>query len=242
MLGLPRGKQNAHLLNLIPDDDLLEALEQSDYFKVREICGKVKTKEGKPSIYDYRKYKWLCLAPFMISNKCCDVMKKTPIHEYEKKTGRKGITAQMASESKLRTTTWLLHGCNAFDAKRPISNPMAFWTEQDVLLYIYQNNIPICSVYGDVVKDTEIDGQLDFENLGIFDLGVPTLKTTGCKRTGCMLCGFGAHLETGEGRFQMLKKTHPKMYELLDVVKNNGVTFREAIEWTNEHGNLNIKL
>ena len=57
-----------------------------------------------------------------------------------------------------------------------------------------------------------------------------------------MLCGFGCHLEKpGEGRFELLKKTHPKMYALLDVVKNNGVTMREAIDWINEHGDLNIR-
>ena len=80
------------------------------------------------------------------------------------------MTAQMASESKLRTQKWLQNGCNGFNLKQPISNPMSFWTEQDVLLYIYQNHLPIASVYGDVVKETEVDGQLDFEDLGIFDL------------------------------------------------------------------------
>lgn len=53
-----------------------------------------------------------------------------------RETGRKPITAQMASESRLRTQKWLQNGCNAFDSKNPISNPMSFWTEQDVLLYI----------------------------------------------------------------------------------------------------------
>ena len=71
-----------------------------------------------------------------ISSKCCDVMKKSPVHEYARKTGRMAITAQMATESRLRTQQWLKNGCNGFDMKRPVSNPMAFWTEQDVLLYI----------------------------------------------------------------------------------------------------------
>ena len=43
----------------------------------------------------------------------------------------------MASESRLRKEQWLIHGCNAFDTKRPRSQPMSFWTEQDVLEYIY---------------------------------------------------------------------------------------------------------
>lgn len=197
--------------------------------------------EKDRSIFSCERYQFFLDAPFEISHMCCHVMKKEPLDRYARKTKRVPITAQMASESRLRTQVWLRNGCNAFDAKKKISNPMAFWTEQDVLLYIYQNHIPICSVYGDVVKDNEIDGQLDFEDLGLFDLGRPTLKTTGCERTGCMLCGFGCHMEKGKSRFERLKETHPGMYKMLDIVKNNGVTFREAIDWTNEHGNLHIK-
>ena len=59
-----------------------------------------------------------------------------------------------------------------------------------------------------------------------------------------MLCGFGCHLEKSPNRFEMLKETHPGMYGMLDRVKNNGVTMREAIEWVNENSNgkVNIKL
>ena len=150
----------------------------------------------------------------------------------------------MASESKLRTQSWLQSGCNAFDSKKPMSNPMSFWTEQDVLLYIKENNLPICSVYGEVVTDYEAMGQcenqMSFADFGIFDKERPLLKTTGCQRTGCVLCGFGCHLEK-ESRFLRLKETHPKFHNLLYVLKNNGVTYAEAIDWVNEHGNMNIK-
>lgn len=102
----------------------------------------------------------------------------------------------------------------------------------------------ICSVYGDVVTDDEESGQTtlaDFIDLEEFDLGRPLLHTTGCTRTGCVLCGFGCHLEKEPNRFQMLKETHPKFYNLLHILKNNGVTYAEAIDWINEHGNMNIK-
>ena len=120
---------------------------------------------------------------------------------------------------------------------------MSFWTEQDVLLYIYQNKIPIASVYGDVIKEKEVDGQLDFEDLGIFDLGLPMLKTTGGKRTGCMFCGFGCHLEKpGEGRFERMKLTHPKQYQwIMKPWKDGGLGYQEVIDWLNEHGNLGIR-
>ena len=191
--------------------------------------------------YDKSKYQYLMNAPFWVSDQCCRVMKKTPLHEFADKTKRKPITAQMADESFLRTSNWIKFGCNGFNMKSPISNPMSFWKEQDVLTYIMENNLSICSVYGEIVEDFEAEGIL--ENQITFDdfKCDRILKTTGCKRTGCMLCGFGCHMKD-DTRFLQLKETHPKMYGLLDVVKNNGVTFREAIEWVNANGNLNIKL
>lgn len=199
------------------------------------------------SNFSQEKYKFFLEAPFDISNKCCNVMKKNPAHLYHKQTHRNPITAQMSEESRLRTQKWLQNGCNGFNLKIPTSNPMSFWTEQDVLLYIKLHNLPICSVYGEVVVDSEIDGQTNifdmYGEMEIFEKERPILKTTGCSRTGCVLCGFGCHLEKeGEGRFEKLRQTHPQWHKMLDVAKNNGVTFREAIEWTNEHGNFKIKL
>lgn len=191
--------------------------------KNNEIKANVGTKDK--STYSKRKYEFFLKAPFEISKACCDVMKKEPSHRYSKETGRVQITAQMASESRLRTTKWLMYGCNGFDMKAPTSNPMSFWTEQDVLLYIKQNNLPICSVYGEIIEDLtdteEVEGQLTmsdvegWEEQGMFDAKRLPLKTTGCSRTGCMFCGFGCHLEKGEGRFEMMKRTHPKQYDYI---------------------------
>ena len=156
----------------------------------------------------------------------------------------------MASESKLRTEKWLQNGCNGFDMKSPISNPMSFWTKQDVLYYIKINNIPIASVYGEIVKDYdkegEINGQLDMSELdpsfGIFDIGRPTLKTTGCDRTGCMFCGYGCHLEKSPNRFERMKETHPKQYDyIMRPKEEGGLNYKAVIDWINENGNMNIK-
>lgn len=243
-LNIGRNK-NTRIVETIPDDVILEFIETGGkgIYKLKELYGKSQTKDGKPSLYNYSKWKWLATAPFMISSNCCNVMKKSPLHMYAKKTGRVGITAQMASESRSRTQKWLQNGCNAFDAKYPISNPMSFWTEQDVLLYIYLNDIKICSVYGDIVKEQEIEGQMDFADLGLFDLERPTLKTTGCSRTGCMFCGFGCHLEKpGEGRFERLKITHPKIYEyIMKPWEEGGLNYKKVIDWLNEHGGLHIR-
>ena len=157
--------------------------------------------EKKTGRYAMHKWTPLTKVDFKISEKCCDNMKKKPA----KKLDKYAITATMAVESKFREEKWLQNGCNAFDCKRPISNPMSFWTEQDVLQYIKENNLPIASVYGDIVYE-DYDGQTRLA-------GCVKLCTTGCHRTGCIFCGFGAHLEKGEGRFERLKRTHPKLYE-----------------------------
>lgn len=162
--------------------------------------------------YSLAKWKPLRDSDIPITHMCCAVMKKNPAKRYEKETGRKPIIATMAEESRLRTTNWLSMGCNAFEAKRQRSAPMSFWTEQDVLQYIKQDNIPIAPVYGEVVYATEPE-QMRLEDYGIGDCGTEKLATTGCSRTGCIFCAFGCHLEKEPSRFQRLKETHPRQYE-----------------------------
>ena len=146
----------------------------------------------------YSMVKWADLkdSDILISHMCCDVMKKKPAKKFEKETGLYPITAMMASESRLRRNSWLKNGCNAFDSNRPISNPMAFWTENDVLEYLLKYHVPYASVYGEIQQDK--NGKY---------------YTTGRDRTGCVFCGFGCHNEKEPNRFQMLKKTHPKLWE-----------------------------
>lgn len=148
--------------------------------------------DGTPSVYRQRfvKYGYLVKSPYPVSHKCCDVMKKKPAKMFEKETGRLPIIGTMASESLLRYKSWKANGCNAFNASRPSSQPLSFWTEQDVLDYLKRYNIPYCSVYGDIIDD---NGKL--------------------KTTGCIFCMFGCHLEKSPNRFQLLKQTHPRQWE-----------------------------
>lgn len=202
---------------------------------------KVNIPEKDRSMWSQERYKFFLDAPFEIGAGCCQVMKKNPAHAYTKQTGRKPMTAQMASESRVRAQKWVKSGCNGFDLAIPTSNPMAFWTEQDVLLYIYLNHVPICSIYGDVIPEGEVPENADKAYL--FDEDRPTLKTTGANRTGCMFCGFGCHLEKpGEGRFERMRITHPKQYEYIMKPKSEGgLGYTEVIDWINEHGNLHIR-
>lgn len=174
--------------------------------------------------FDFSKWKPLMDMDFDISGECCAVMKKSPMNKYSKLTGRVGMTGQMADESRLRQMEWLRSGCNGFNSKNPISNPMAFWLEQDVLQYIKENNLPICSVYGDIVLVDKDKNQYESSLTGS-----GKLKTTGCHRTGCIFCAFGA--QHGQ-RFLDLKTTHPKQYAYC----MNGGEFIDGIWKPNKEG------
>ena len=167
--------------------------------------------------YSMTKWKPLRDTDIPISHMCCNVMKKKPAKSFEKKTGLKPIVATMVCESQNRKTAWLKNGCNAFDSKRPISQPMSFWTEQDVLEYLKKYDVPYASVYGEIVQDK--DGKL---------------HTTGCDRTGCVFCGFGCHLEKEPNRFQRLKVTHPKLWNYcMRSWSEGGLGMREVLEYIN---------
>ena len=109
------------------------------------------------------------------------------------------------------------------------------------MLYIKQNHLPICSVYGDIVGDGELEGQVSLYDQKF--ISAPKLKTTGCNRTGCMFCAYGCHLEKkGEGKFERMKVTHPKQYEwIMKPWNEGGLGYKEVIDWLNEHGNLHIR-
>ncbi len=180
--------------------------------RINLLNGKDCDGSDRKSKFSKLRYKPLLDVNFKISEQCCDVMKKAPSHEYQKRTGRKPILATMVVESMLRESAWLKNGCNAFDAKKPQSAPMSFWTEQDILQYIKQEQIPIASVYGDIVYAIEPE-QMRIDDYGV-DCGTPDkLMTTGCDRTGCIFCAFGCHLEKSPSRFERLKETHPRQYE-----------------------------
>lgn len=131
-----------------------------------------------------KKWRFLISAPFDISDKCCYHLKKSPLISYEKSTNSKPIVGTMTYDSANRLSSYLRKGCNAFETKRPMSTPLAFWLESDVWDYIRK-----------------------------YQLGYSSIYKKGYDRTGCMFCMFGVHLEKGTNRFQRMKETHPKQYE-----------------------------
>lgn len=131
-----------------------------------------------------KKYRYLIKAPFKISDRCCEVMKKRPVHAYIMETGRKQIIGTMAVDSNWRTREYLTYGCALTHIKEPRTSPLSFWLERDIWAYIKKFSLPYCSIYD-----------------------------TGVRRTGCVFCCFGVHLEDKPNRFQLLKKTHLKLYK-----------------------------
>lgn len=174
--------------------------------RMARLRGELLDKDGNPSAYNCENWAFLLDVPFLVSSECCKIMKKSTAHKYESKANQKPMVATMADEGRQRFQKWLATGCNAFDGRRPMGKPMSFWTEQDVLRFIVDRHIPIASVYGDIVAS---DGENDY-NATLIDC---KLHCTGCQRTGCMFCAFGAHLEKGENRFERMRHTHPKHYE-----------------------------
>jgi len=221
--------------------------------RYRQFMGTEKKENGDPSEYNCDKYIFLLDAPFKVSDKCCSVMKKGPFHQYEKQAGKVPFIGQLSVESKLRQSNWIRYGCNAFDMKRPQSNPMSFWTNNDVLEYIHTYNILIASVYGEIVIDDydQISGQININDY-LGDYRECKFKTTGCERTGCMFCLYGAHLEKGLGRLERMKITHSKQYDYVMrggeygengmwIPNAEGLGFKFVVDWINEQGNLKIR-
>ncbi len=146
-------------------------------------------------------WQFLIKAEFDVSEKCCDCLKKRPFHKYEKATGEAPILGIMAEESDLRQSQYVRRGgCNSFEG-RVASYPISIWTGKDSDEYLRKFNVPYSTIY---------------DNPGV-------------RQTGCMFCGFGAHLGQGFSRFELLYDLHPKAYRLFMNYTNNGVTYRKAL-------------
>lgn len=106
-------------------------------------------KYGRGKVSD--KWRFLINAPFDISHKCCQVIKKEPFARYERATQQKPFMGIMADESDMRSTDYMANGgCNFFETKRAKSWPLGFWAEQDILQYLPANNLSYASVYGNI--------------------------------------------------------------------------------------------
>lgn len=159
-----------------------------------------------------KRWQYLLNAPFKISHKCCDVFKKQPFADYGKSTSRVPFVGTLTVESLDREYSWLEYGCNRYNGKHPQSRPLSIFTESDILEYHLRFNIPLPSVYGDILQ------------------GENGYYCSGLTRTGCVFCAFGCHLEqrkTGFNRFQRLYSSHPVLWRYcMDFLG-----MREVLRW-----------
>ena len=132
--------------------DTVEYGHKPGSFRWKELHGEIMRSNGTPSEFNCEKWCYLLDAPFKVSSRCCNIMKKRPMKKYAKQTGRVPIIATMTDESRSRRSVWMKQGCNAFNKKDPSSQPMSFWTENDVLEYLYTYNIPYAPVYGEIMR------------------------------------------------------------------------------------------
>jgi len=182
----------------------------SDKYRNYLMNGDERGKLGKLS----NCWKFLIDAPFDTSEKCCDIMKKTPFKKYHKETGRYPFIGITQDEGYMRERKYNRTGCNVYDGSTIKSQPLGFWTKQDALRYVVENGLKISSIYGDII-----------ESNGKYIL-------TGEPRTGCMFCAFGVHLESEPNRFQRMEISHPNQYKycmnqlgMKEVLKYIGVPY-----------------
>ena len=159
-----------------------------------------------------KKWRFFLATEYEISEKCCIILKKEPFARYERDTGRKPYIGITQDESFVRGHLYAKTGCNVYTGSTIKSQPLGPWTRPDVLRYIVEHDIEISSAYGDIWQD----------EFGQY-------YTTGEQRTGCMFCGFGAHLEAEPNRFQRMLVTHPNHYNICMNLKNNGVRYEDAL-------------
>ena len=136
------------------------------------------------------------IAPFKVSNKCCQYMKEEPCDKWAMEHNSKPFLGLMASEGGQREEALTEHGCNYFGKGVIRSAPFAPFLRQDLLQLAIDLKAPVPEIYGEIVRKP--DG---------------TLYTTKAQRTGCSMCGFGIHMERRPHRFDQLRERNPKEWE-----------------------------
>lgn len=134
--------------------------------------------------------------PFKVSNKCCEFLKEKPCDIWAKTHKSAPFLGLMASEGGQREEALVEHGCNYFGKNTIRSAPFGAFMRQDLLQLALDLEVPIPEIYGEIKRKP--NGEL---------------YTTGAKRTGCSMCGFGIHLESRPHRFDMLRERNEKEWE-----------------------------
>lgn len=141
-----------------------------------------------------KKWQKLLEAPFEVSDRCCYYLKHSPLLCFERKHNSAPFLGLMASEGGRRAFYLKTNGCNYYGG-RTRSAPFAIFGRQDLLQLALDLQVPVPEIYGKIERKD--DG---------------TLFTTKAQRTGCEMCGFGAHLAGRPHKFDLLLERNPKAW------------------------------
>ena len=168
---------------------------------------------GNPNHIPLR-WMYLLNEPYEVSDRCCYHLKKAPVHKYIHDTRTYPFVGILASESRMRSTSYLRRGgCNSFDTNvraYPTSWPLAIWNDEDIWAYIRDRNLKLPEVYA-----------------------------LGANRTGCMGCGFGIHRSSTA--LDTLRRLYPRWYDTIMDYENNGIRYGDAIQKVIDKSNGNDK-
>lgn len=131
-------------------------------------------------------------ADFKVSNMCCKYLKEDPCDLWAQEHQSVPFLGLMASEGGQREMALKLYGCNYFGKSTIRSCPFAIFNRQDLLQLALDLEVPVPEAYGTIERK-----------------GDGTLYTTGAKRTGCAMCGFGIHMEKSPHRFDRKLEENP---------------------------------
>ena len=134
-------------------------------------------------------------APFKVSAQCCKIMKEGPLHEHQKKHNIWPFLGMMQIEGGQRRYSLRKYGCNYVGKNTARSCPLNHFSRQDLLQLVLDLDVPVPEIYGTIERDKK-----------------GKLRTTKAQRTGCVMCGFGLHLEKRPHRFDRIYYADPKKW------------------------------
>lgn len=155
-----------------------------------------------------------------LSAKCCYYLKEKPCDDWAKAHNSVPYLGLMASEGGRREKSLMINGCNYYGKTTIRSAPFAIFMRQDLLRLALEMD----EWYKTEFKFIRAE-ELEKRPGEMVESIVPTiygkikenlkgeLYTTGAKRTGCEMCGFGIHMESRPNRFDRLRESNPKSWE-----------------------------
>lgn len=146
-----------------------------------------------------KKWRHLVHERFDVSEECCDILKKRPFKKFCKERNLRPLIATTCDESLLRAEMYVRRGgCSSFEKNKEASYPLSIFLDSDIYEYIHKFDLQLCDLY-----------------------------KKGFVRTGCMACGFGAHID--KERFNLLNKTCPRVAKKILCYENHGTKYKDAL-------------